>query len=99
MIPLKNVPKEVKGITEVPRYLYVLHAVQANFFDGPRPLLLPRRFDPAFLRYEGDVPVYCTTLLVEIIQHEVAGITESEALTDLYLLIDTFPEGRRPLTD
>jgi hypothetical protein len=102
MIPVRNIPDKARSmyIAPPPRYPYRLHINQME--PGilcSIPLLLPEFYDPAFLRFQSNVPVYCSTICVELMQENVAGLGKEDALVDLYLLIDTFPEGQRPMTD
>jgi hypothetical protein len=103
MIPIKSIPDKKRPIelAKPPRYplrLYI-DQMELGFTGSSLPLLLPEFYDPAFLRFQDNVPVYCTNICAELLQYSVAGLTRSNALEDLYLLIDTYPEGQRPLTD
>jgi hypothetical protein len=103
MIPVRNIPDKARPMymAPPPRYPYRLHINQMDdgFGGAPIPLLLPEFYDPAFLRFQSNVPVYCSTICVELMQENVAGLGKEDALVDLYLLIDTYPEGQRPMTD
>jgi hypothetical protein len=67
--------------------------------------ILDLEFDPAFLRFQWIMAaqevhiVYCFEILREIWADGVAGQTLEQAEEDLCLLIDSYPEGRRPLFD
>jgi hypothetical protein len=103
MIPIKSIPDKKRPIelAKPPRYplrLYI-DQMELGFTGSSLPLLLPEFFDPAFLRFQDNIPVYCTEICVELMQVDVAGLGKVDALCDLYLLIEEFPEGRRPLTD
>ena len=103
MILIRNIPDSERPmyIAPPPRYPYRLWVNQMDdgFGSGPVPRLLPEFYDPAFLRFSDNVPVYCTNLCTELLMEDVAGLSRENALVDLYLLIDTYPEGKRPLTD